>query len=350
MKIIKKIIVFITMISMLTFSNVKVINIKASSFFKSPVKVGVLLNNFYNPYNLEIKKSLEDIEAENKNEVQFSFFDGKGNLAIESEIINNMIQSNYDLLLLAIVDKKAPELVQESIYKAKQKNIPLIFINTNPANLDLFKEYSKTLAINTDSIQASILQGKMIVDEWNKKEKLIDKNGDNILQYVMLGGESESFAAIVRSKYSISTINASEIKTQELAKVSANWNSETAESAISPLFLKYGGRIEAIISNNDSMAIGAIKALQKYGYNMGNKAKTIPIFGIGGVPEAQELIKKDFMTGTVLQNTRLLANALYIIGMNLVSGKEPLEGVDYKFDKTGKIIFIPFEAYVKATT
>ena len=85
------------------------------------------------------------------------------------------------------------------------------------------------------------------------------------------------------------------------------------------LFLRYGGKIEAIISNNDAMAIGAIKALQKYGYNKGDKSKYIPVVGIDGIPEAKDLINKGIMTGTVSQDPNETAEALYTVGMNLVS-------------------------------
>jgi methyl-galactoside transport system substrate-binding protein len=63
--------------------------------------------------------------------------------------------------------------------------------------------------------------------------------------------------------------------------------------------LGYNRKIEAIIANNDNMAIGAIEALQKYGYNKGDKNKTITVVGIDAILEARDLIKKVFMTGTV---------------------------------------------------
>jgi methyl-galactoside transport system substrate-binding protein len=134
--------------------------------------------------------------------------------------------------------------------------------------------------------------------------------------------------------------------TKELESVSANWDPDLAKSIMEQLLLKYSNKIEVIIANNDAMAIGAIQALQKYGYNMGDKTKTIAVFGIGGIPEAQELINKGFMAGTVPQNTFYVANAIYSVGMNLASGKAPLEGTNYKFDKTGVIILIPFQEYI----
>ena len=125
----------------------------------------------------------------------------------------------------------------------------------------------------------------------------------------------------------------------------ANWDKELAKNAIESLFLKYGGKIEAIIANNDAMAIGAIEALQKYGYNKGDKTKTIPVVGIDAIPEAKDLIKKGFMTGTVIQDPPAMAEALYTVGMNLVDNKNPLEGTDYKFDETGVAIRIPYKEY-----
>jgi len=95
------------------------------------------------------------------------------------------------------------------------------------------------------------------------------------------------------------------------------------------------------------MAIGAIKALQKYGYNKGNNSKYIPVVGIYALPEAQELIKQGLMTGTVIQNPHEHANAIYTIGMNLATGNNSLSGTNYKFDETGVTVKLPYYAYVK---
>ena len=94
------------------------------------------------------------------------------------------------------------------------------------------------------------------------------------------------------------------------------------------------------------MAIGAIQALQKYGYNKGDKTKIIPVFGVDAIPEAQDLIRKGFMTGTVIQDAPAMAKAFYTVGMNLVYNKNPLEGTDYKFDETGVAIRIPYREYI----
>jgi methyl-galactoside transport system substrate-binding protein len=83
-----------------------------------------------------------------------------------------------------------------------------------------------------------------------------------------------------RTRYTILAINNAGIKVEELASQDDKWNRELSKSTIDALFLRYNGKIEAIIANNDDMAIGAVEALQKYGYNNGNKMKTIAVIGI----------------------------------------------------------------------
>jgi methyl-galactoside transport system substrate-binding protein len=232
------------------------------------------------------------------------------------------------------------------INKIQQKNIPIIFfLNPEPATMDVFKFYPKAYIIASDSKQAGILQGKIIINEWNSNKAIMDRNQDNKLQYILLKGPQGDKQANDRTEYAISTINNSGIKTQELASQFANWDKDIAKTAITALFLNYGDTVEAIISNNDAMAIGAIEALQRYGYNKGNKSKTIPVVGIDAIPEAKDFIKKGFMAGTVIQDPHEQAQALYTVGMNLINNKNPIEGTKYKLYNNEKIIFIPFKEY-----
>ena len=260
-------------------------------------------------------------------------------------VIDTLLEKkDVDLLLLNLVDTKSTQTV---INKIKENNIPVILFNREPVDIDAIKSYNKAYFIGTDAKEAGILQGKILINAWNNNKAAIDKNKDNIMQYIMLKGERDNLEAIERTKYSVLTINNAGIKTQELALKVCNWNEEEAKNATKALFLQYGNKIEVIIANNDSMAIGAIKALQEYGYNKGDKTKTIPVVGVDAIPEAQELIKKGIMTGSVLQDSSAMAKALYTVGMNLVYNKNPLEGTEYKFDDTGVAIRLPYKEYIR---
>jgi len=311
-----------------------------------PAKVAVFLIDFADPYLSLIHKNLEDIQKENEGKVEFTFYDGKSDEAIQNEEIDKVLKEGTDLIVLNLISYRDKEAVQTVINKIKQTNTPVILFNREPLTTDAVKSYGKALYIGTDAKQAGILQGKILVDAWNTNKESIDKNRDNIMQYVMLEGERNNIEAIERTKYSVSTIQQAGIKTEELALKFADWNTELARNATESLFLKYGDKIEVIIANNDAMAIGAIQTLQKYGYNKGDKTKTIEVIGVDAIPEAQDLIRKGFMAGTVIQDAPAMAKAFYTVGMNLVYNKNPLDGTEYKFDETGVAIRIPYQQYI----
>jgi len=313
------------------------------SAIANPPKVGVIISNFNDPYMFSVKQSLENIEKENPDKVRFSFYDAKNNQSIQNETVGTLIDSNIDLLLVNLVDARVSNVL-EIIGNVSRKDVPLIFFNIE-LPIDAKKNPKKVVVIATDAKKSGVLQGKILVDLWNSNKESIDKNKDNLLQYIMLQGKTNNESAIERTKYSISNLNANGIKTQELALIGCNWERECAKNAINSLLLKYGSNIEAIISNNDSMAVGAVEALQAFGYNKGDKTKTIPVVGVDAIQEARDLIKKGYMAGTVIQDPKELATALYSVGLNLAYNREPLEGTDYKFDEKG-VVRMPYYEYI----
>lgn len=70
------------------------------------VKIGVSLFNFSDPYMSLVKQSLENIQNENKNSVQFTILDAKNNQSIQNENIDYFLRNHYDLLLVNLVDTK----------------------------------------------------------------------------------------------------------------------------------------------------------------------------------------------------------------------------------------------------
>ncbi|OOM79284.1 D-galactose-binding periplasmic protein precursor [Clostridium puniceum] len=313
---------------------------------QNPINVAVFLNDFNDQFISSVKKSLEDIQKENDNRVQFTFFDAKGNQVSQNESIDQSLNKNFDLFVLNLVSTDIDK-TKDILTKIMQKNIPLIlyYAQTTPI-VNFIKPYGNAVIIDTDIDQSGILQGKILSDEWNSNKEALDKNKDNIMQFLMLKGPVNSPETISRTKNSLQTINESGINTQQLSSINCNWDEECAKTAVESNLLTLGDRIEVIISNNDAMAIGAIKALQKYGYNKSINSKNIPVVGVDGLPEAQKLIKQGIMTGTAIQDPREHANAIYMVGMNIVSGKNSLEGTNYKFDETGITIKLPYYEYV----
>jgi methyl-galactoside transport system substrate-binding protein len=312
---------------------------------ETPVRVGLFTRDLNDDYLMLLRKDFENIEKNNPGKVVFSFYNSNFNQSTQNMDIENALNKGIDLILLDVVNLIE---IRGVIDKIAEYNVPVVVFNRVPYSMDAIKSYKKAFYVGTDSVQAGILQGKMIANAWKNHKIFIDKNEDNVLQYILLVGEKLSKTSIDRSAYAISTIQEAHIKTEELASPILEWDMKSAENTVSALFLKYGNRIEAIISNDDSMAIGAVKALQKSGYNKGKEERTIPVVGVDGVPEAKELISKGFMLGSASQNTADMANAIYTVGMNLVYDRNPVEGISipYKLDETGLAVLIPYEPYI----
>ncbi|AOR25130.1 galactose ABC transporter substrate-binding protein [Clostridium taeniosporum] len=348
MKILKKLLILI-MILVLTIAlpiEISKNNVYAHSNFikKTPIRVGVFLHS-YDDYLSLVKQNLEDIEKENKDKVKFTFFNAKENQALQNASIDKALTEYYDVFIVNLHTLNLDE-VGDTLYKIIKENMPLILLGQPNEELIKFIGSSGTFIASAGE-QSGTLEGKILADEWNYHKETIDKNGDNILQYIMLKGRIGDPIVDERTKYAVSTLNEAGIKTEELVSINSEWSKDLAKQGIESLFLKYGDKIEAIISNNDAMAIGAIEALQKYGYNKGNKSMTIPVVGIDGIPEAIELVNKGYMTGTVIQDSRASAETLYKVAMNLAYGKPALENTGYKFDDTGAVLRLPYKEYKK---
>jgi len=308
------------------------------------VKVGVCLYKFDDTYISTVRQNLEKIQAENKDKIEFTFYDGKGDQATQNDSIDTLLQKDVDLLLVNLVDTGAAQTVVDKI---KGSEIPVVLFNREPSTTDAIKSYDKSVFIGTNAKEAGVLQGEILTDLWDADKAAIDKNGDGIMQYVMLQGEPDNPEAVARTKFSVSTIKEAGINTEELALQVCNWDQALAQNAMEAWFSKFGDKIEVVIANNDGMAQGAVAALQAQGYNNGDATKTIPVVGVDATAAAQDLISKGFMTGSVLQDAAAMAEALYTCGMNLAEGKTAIEGTEYKFDDTEIAIRIPYKPYIK---
>lgn len=351
MKISKKLLIFILIPVMIMTLQIGIYknNIYAisNSCKGTPVKMALFSDNINTAFNSSLKQNLELIEKENPKKVKFAFFDAKDNQSIQNESIVKALTQNFDLFIINLVSPNLID-VENTLNKIMDKSIPIIF-SPDPSQeiINFVKPYKKFVVSGADFAQSGTMEGQILVNEWNSNKESIDKNHDNILQYVMLKGRIGSPLTSLRTKYSVSALNDAGIKTEEIASENCEWLQDCAESSVESLFLKYDSKIEAIIANNDTMAIGAIKALQKYGYNNSDKEKTIPVVGIDGLPEAKDLIQKGFMAGTVILDSHDIAETFYAIGMNLACGRPPLENTNYKFDDTGFTVHLTYKEYTK---
>ena len=298
--------------------------------------VGVCIYKYDDTYISTVRQALE---REASGKINLLLNDGKGDQGTQNDQIDLLIEKKVDALLVNIVDVGAAQTV---VNKAKTADIPIIFFNREPAE-EVLKSYSKARFVGTNAKDAGIIQGEIITNAWENNK--LDKNNDGILQYVMLKGEPDNPEAVARTEWSVKTVNENGIKTEQLGMQICNWDTELASRAMEAWLSKFGDEIEFVIANNDGMAQGAVAALQAAGYNKGDKNKFVPVVGVDATDAAKDLIRKGYMTGTVLQDGEAMGKALFAVADNVSRGADFLDGTDLVYDTTGVSIRIPYKAY-----
>lgn len=300
-------------------------------------KIGATIYKYDDNFMSYVRRSLDN-EAEGKATLIIN--DSQNDQAKQLEQIDTMISKGVQSLAINLVDPKAASTV---IDKAKAANLPLVFFNKEPEASSL-KAYDKCWYVGTESKESGILQGKLIVEQWNKNKDKWDKNKDGKMQYVLLKGEPGHPDAEARTKYVIEEIKGSGIEVQELAIDTGMWDATKATEKMDAWIAKQGDGIEFVICNNDGMALGALSSLEKAGYFKDDKF--MPIVGVDAIPEVLTKIKEGKMVGTVLNDAKNQGKATLEISVNAANNKDILEGTNWKLDEN-KAIRVPYIAITK---
>ena len=262
---------------------------------------------------------------------------------LQNEQIDTLLKKDVQALAVNIVETQAAARALDAIKKA---GIPVVFFNREP-DLNSLRGYSKTCFVGTNAIDAGLMQGDIITDLWRKHPEY-DKNGDGKCQYVMIQANLDNPEAVARTEYSVKQARTNGISMQQAGEtLLCNWDENMAYQAMQLIFPYNDTGIELIIANNDSMALGAIKALNESGYNLeeGDPARFVPVVGVDAIPLAVEAIRKGVMSGTVVQDGEAMGKAVASILRNAVAGREYLEGLPYTWDDSGIAIRIPYSRY-----
>ncbi|WP_302279273.1 galactose ABC transporter substrate-binding protein [Brachyspira pilosicoli] len=282
-----------------------------------------------------------NIETRISGKAQLLMNDSQNNQAQQNDQVDVMLNKNVNALAINLVD---PQAAQTIIDKAKAKNIPVVFFNKQPS-AEAMASYDKTWYVGTKPEESGDMQGKIVVDAW-KVDPTLDKNGDGIIQYVLIKGEPGHPDAEARTSHVTMYITNNGLKVEKLEELNANWDTARAKDIVDAWIQKYGDKIEFIFSNNDSMALGALQSIQALGYNTGDKAKYIPIVGVDAIPDMLNEIKKGTILGSVLNDPVGQSQALIDLSLNVAAGKDPLDGTTWTLDevKAVRVPYVPITA------
>ena len=194
--------------------------------------------------------------------------------------------------------------------------------------------------MGADAKESAVLQGQILVDAYRKNPETLDINGDGMVSYVLLEGETSHQDSLIRTEWSIQTLKDGGVPLEKITGGIANWERSQASALMDQWLDEYPGQIELVICNNDDMALGAIDAMERKGI-VGNSIKLV---GIDGTPVGQEALEEGKLFGTVESDKQKYASVIFDIASSLAMGKDVKDKVDLE---DGKYYWCPQIALTK---
>lgn len=246
----------------------------------------------------------------------------------QNEQVKSLIEKGCDVICVNLVDRTEPTTITDL---AENKQVPIIFFNRELVAEDL-ERWSELYYVGADALQSGVFEGELAANAFKTNAKM-DKNGDDICQYVVLEGEAGHQDSIVRTEYSVNTLIENGVEAEKLGYAMANWNRAQAQTKTAALLTQFDGKIELIIANNDDMALGAIDALRD---------SQIPredwpgVVGIDGTNAGLLAVENGEMLGTVYNDkegqAREMLNLAFAIATN--GDKDSIPLIDGKYVRT----------------
>ncbi|WP_300368694.1 galactose ABC transporter substrate-binding protein [Brachyspira sp.] len=299
------------------------------------IEVGITIYRYDDNFISFMRRNIETML---NGKAKFIMNDSENDQVKQNDQVDAAIQRQVNALAINLVD---PASASFMINKIKPSGIPVIFFNKEPSKEDMML-YDKAWYVGTLSEESGNIQGDIVVKAWTSNPAW-DKNGDGKIQYVLLKGESGHPDAEARTERIKIVLFDNGIDIEPLDEQTANWDILQAQTVTDSWIEKYGDNIEFIFSNNDAMALGALKSIQKRGYNIGDSNQFIPIVGVDAIPEIIEEIKKGTVVGTVLQSPKDQAKAVVDMLINVANGKNVTEGTTYQLDDS-KAVRVPYRS------
>lgn len=296
------------------------------------IKIGSCIYRFNDAFMLRFRNAMT-AESE-KLGAKIEMADGQDDQTTQEGQVDQFIADGVNVLIVNPVDRMAS---QNFIDKAKAANLPIVFINREPTP-EVLATYDKAYYIGAKAEESGTEAGELVA-AYFKAHPEADKNKDGKLQFVLLRGQNGHQDMILRSKYSVEAIRAAGIEPVEVAGAIANWDKLQAMNIMNAFLMSIGPEnIEAVIANNDEMALGAVEALKAQDYNKGNPEMYIPVVGVDANASALDAMDKGEMLGTVLNDADGQGSAAVKLAAALAQGKDVSSEVT-----DNKYIWIPYQ-------
>lgn len=260
-------------------------------------KIGYAINNMNDTQQTYVVEAAK----EKAEELGYSFDiqDAQEDVIKQQDQVNAMIEQGVDAIIVVPVDTSAMEPITDAAVEA---GIPLVYVNRNP-----FGEGDVPDGVyysGSQEIVAGTFQGEYLVD-------LMGEEGGVAILMGILSNEG----AVKRTEGNEEVLGEYP-GIEVLAKETGNWQKDQALNITENWLTAYGDGLNAILSNNDEMALGAINALES------NDREDVIVIGIDAIPDAIKMVDEGKMAATVLQDSEGQGRGAVEIIDNVLNGRE----------------------------
>ncbi|WP_049733297.1 sugar ABC transporter substrate-binding protein [Rhizobium ecuadorense] len=273
--------------------------------------VGVSMAKFDDNFLTVLRNGMTDY-AKTLSGVTLQVEDAQNDVSKQQSQIQNFIASKVDAIIVNPVDTDATTAMSKL---AADAGIPLVYVNRQPVNVDTLPEKQAFVASNEQ--ESGTLETKEVCRILGGKGKV-----------VVIMGELSNQAARMRTQDVHDVIKTDECKGLEIVEEqTANWD-RTQGADLMTNWLSSGIEFDAVISNNDEMAIGAIQALKAAGKDM----TKVVVGGVDATQDALAAMQAGDLDVTVFQDAAGQGKGSLDTALKLAKG-----------EKTEKKVYIPFQ-------
>jgi methyl-galactoside transport system substrate-binding protein len=308
------------------------------------ITIGVNIYDYNDNFmNSVVKPAIEEYVG-TMDDVEIKMVDSQADQGKLNNQIDTWIDSGIDVLMINLVDPAAGQTV---IDKAKAADIPLVLFNKETTK-EAMASYDKVWYVGTNSAESGIVQGQLILDDVNSGY-IADRNGNGVIDYIMLQGEAGHPDAIARTVESVKVLTDAGKSVEELGFQVANWATDQAKNAVDTFLDENYANIDVIIANNDGMALGVIQSLQTHTNGWGADAPAdgdIRIYGVDAIQSAVDAIEAGTLGGTVLNDGENQGKAALDLAIAAAKGELTKDSTmvgNWKIESDGtKAVRVPY--------
>ncbi|MFJ4145539.1 sugar ABC transporter substrate-binding protein [Pseudomonas sp. NPDC089734] len=249
------------------------------------VRIGVAMSQFDDTWLTYLRDDMSAKAKSMPEGVSLQFVDARADVNKQIDQVQELIGKKVDALIVNPVDTAATARITKS---ATAAGIPLVYVNRRPDDPKLPEGVA---TVTSDDIEAGRLQMQYIAEKMGGKGNVMILLGDlanNSTQNRTKGVKE------VLSKYPDIKID------QEQTGI---WARQKGMDLTND-WITQGKEFNAILSNNDEMAIGAAMALKQAGVKKGS----VLVAGVDGTPDGLNAVTRGDLTVSVYQDAKGQAN------------------------------------------